>query len=71
MVCIVSDNPISRFINGSTPAYVLYGISMALISAAIESVTLLLAANLFISIVIIAGSAAGSKIIYDRLNNKT
>lgn len=29
MVCIVSDNPISRFINGSTPAYVLYGISAA------------------------------------------
>lgn len=29
MVCIVSDNPISRFINGSTPAYVIYGTLMA------------------------------------------
>lgn len=29
LICIVSDNPISRFINGSTPAYVLYGIVMA------------------------------------------
>ncbi len=29
MVCIVGDNPVSRFINGSTPAYVLYGIFMA------------------------------------------
>lgn len=29
MVCIVSDNPASRFINGSTAAYVLYGICMA------------------------------------------
>lgn len=50
--------------------FVVCGISMAVISAAIESITLLLAANLFISFVIIAGSAAGSKIIYDRLNNK-
>ncbi len=29
MVCIVMDTPISRFINGSTPAYVIYGILMA------------------------------------------
>lgn len=29
MICIVGDNPISRFINGNTPAYVLYGIFMA------------------------------------------
>ena len=29
MVCIVADNPISRFINGNTIAYVLYGIIMA------------------------------------------
>ena len=29
MVCIVSDNPISRTIVGSTPLYVLYGASMA------------------------------------------
>ena len=29
MVCIVTDNPISRFINGNTIAYVLYGIIMA------------------------------------------
>ena len=27
--CIVSDNPVSRFINGSTAAYVLYGTVMA------------------------------------------
>ena len=27
--CILSDNPVSRFINGSTAAYVLYGIVMA------------------------------------------
>lgn len=51
--------------------FVICGISMAVISAAVESITLLLAANLFISIVIVAGSLAGSKIIYDRLNNKT
>ena len=29
MVCIVTDNPISRFINGNTIAFVLYGIIMA------------------------------------------
>lgn len=29
MVCIVADNPISRYINGNTPAYVIYGIFMA------------------------------------------
>lgn len=29
MVCIVWDNPVSRFINGSTIAYVLYGACMA------------------------------------------
>ena len=28
-LCIVMDNPVSRFINGSTAAYVLYGIIMA------------------------------------------
>ena len=29
MVCIVWDNPVSRFINGNTPVYVLYGALMA------------------------------------------
>lgn len=29
MICIVWDNPISRFLNGSTPAYVIYGACMA------------------------------------------
>ena len=29
IVCIVTDNPISRFINGNTIAFVLYGIIMA------------------------------------------
>ena len=29
MVCIVLDNPVSRFLNGNTAAYVLYGIFMA------------------------------------------
>ncbi len=29
MLCIVMDNPVSRFINGNTVAYVLYGIFMA------------------------------------------
>jgi uncharacterized membrane protein YhfC len=28
-VCIVADNPVSRFLNGNTAAYVLYGILMA------------------------------------------
>ena len=28
-LCILADNPVSRFINGSTAAYVLYGIIMA------------------------------------------
>ena len=28
-LCILSDNPVSRFLNGSTAAYVLYGIIMA------------------------------------------
>ena len=27
--CILADNPVSRFINGNTPAFVLYGIIMA------------------------------------------
>jgi len=27
--CIIADNPVSRFINGNTAAYVLYGITMA------------------------------------------
>ena len=27
--CIVADNPVSRFINGNTAAFVLYGITMA------------------------------------------
>ena len=27
--CILADNPVSRFINGNTAAYVLYGITMA------------------------------------------
>lgn len=50
--------------------FVVCGTVMAVVSAAVESVPLLIAANIFISIVIIAGSFAGSKIIYDRLNNK-
>lgn len=29
MLCIVQDNPVSRFINGSTLAFVIYGITMA------------------------------------------
>lgn len=29
LVCIVADNPVSRFINGNTVAFVLYGIIMA------------------------------------------
>lgn len=29
MVCIIMDNPVSRFINGHTWAYVLYGVTMA------------------------------------------
>lgn len=29
MVCLVLDNPVSRFINGNTAVYVLYGIIMA------------------------------------------
>ena len=29
LVCIVADNPVSRFINGNTIAFVLYGIIMA------------------------------------------
>ena len=28
-LCIVADNPVSRFINGNTAAFVLYGITMA------------------------------------------
>lgn len=28
-VCIIADSPVSRFINGNTAAYVLYGITMA------------------------------------------
>ena len=28
-ICILADNPVSRFINGNTAAYVLYGITMA------------------------------------------
>ena len=28
-VCILAENPVSRFINGNTTAYVLYGITMA------------------------------------------
>ena len=27
--CIVSDNPVSRFINGNTAAFILYGVAMA------------------------------------------
>lgn len=51
--------------------FVVCGIAMAVVSAAAESVLLLIGANIFISIAIIAGSLAGSKIIYDRLSNKT
>ena len=29
MICIVLDNPVSRFINGNTAAYVIYGTVMA------------------------------------------
>ena len=29
LVCIVADNPVSRFSNGNTIAFVLYGIIMA------------------------------------------
>ena len=29
LVCVVADNPVSRFINGNTVAFVLYGIIMA------------------------------------------
>lgn len=29
VVCLMTDNPISRFINGNTVAYVMYGIAMA------------------------------------------
>lgn len=29
MICIVSDNPVSRFINGNTAAYVIYGVLAA------------------------------------------
>ena len=29
MLCIVADNPVSRFINGNTVAFVLYGVTMA------------------------------------------
>ena len=29
MFCIVADNPVSRFINGNTVAFVLYGVIMA------------------------------------------
>ncbi len=29
LICIITDNPISRFINGNTIAFVLYGITMA------------------------------------------
>lgn len=50
--------------------FVTCGILMSVVSAAVESVFLLIAANIFISIVIIAGSLAGSKIIYDKLNDK-
>ncbi len=28
-ICIIADNPVSRFINGNTAAFVLYGITMA------------------------------------------
>ncbi len=28
-LCIIADNPVSRFINGSTVAYVIYGVTMA------------------------------------------
>lgn len=28
-ICIITDNPVSRFINGNTVAFVLYGIAMA------------------------------------------
>lgn len=50
--------------------FVVCGILMAVVSAAIENTPLLIATNIFISIVIISGSLAGSKIIYDKMNNK-
>ena len=27
--CIIADNPVSRFVNGNTAAFVLYGVTMA------------------------------------------
>lgn len=50
--------------------FVVCGILMAVVSAAIENTPLLIATNIFISIVIISGSLAGSKIIYDKMNSK-
>lgn len=50
--------------------FVICGVLMAVISAAIENTFLLIAVNIFISIVIIAGSLVGSKIIYDGVNDK-
>lgn len=48
--------------------FVVCGISMALLSAILDSTVLIFAANIFISVVIITGSFAGSKIIYDKIN---
>lgn len=48
--------------------FVVCGISMALLSAILDSMVLIFAANIFISVVIITGSFAGSKIIYDKIN---
>lgn len=50
--------------------FVLCGISMVVISAALNSIFMILAVNIFISVIILIGSAIGSKIIYDRQENK-
>ena len=37
-VCIIANNPVSRFINGSTAAFVLYGITMAGVLKSAENI---------------------------------
>lgn len=48
--------------------FVLCGISMVIISAALDSILTLFAVNIFIAFIIITGSVVGSKIIYDKEN---
>lgn len=50
--------------------FVLCGISMVIISAALNSILLIFSVNIFITVIIITGSVVGSKIIYDKQNNK-